>query len=165
MGLKPGVANLSPQARSTTFVVFTLGESEYALPLDRIAEVLRMVAVTPLPGTSDPVAGVIDLRGRVIPVLDLRIRLGVPALTPDLRTPILVARDGDRVVGLIADEVVGMLGVPAGDLHGPESLGRTTVEIDAVARADGRLILILDLAAVCAVLDDVTIPNGDRADG
>jgi purine-binding chemotaxis protein CheW len=165
VGLKPGIASVSTQTRLATFVVFTLGDSEYALPLDRILEVLRMVAVTPLPGAPASVAGVIDLRGRVIPVLDLRTRLDLPPLAHTLRTPILIARGGDRVVGLIADEVVEMLGVFEDDIDGPETLGRTTAAIDAVARADGRLIMILDLEAICGVLDGVAIPSGDHPDG
>ena len=159
MAVHSGVRRASRDDRSSTLVLFRLGEADYALPLDRVVEVLRMVAITPVPESPRAVAGVIDLRGRVIPVLDLRRRLGMPDRAYDLRTPILVAEDERRVVGLVADEVVQMLPVPAEAIDGPETLGRPAAAVEAVARPGGRLVLVLDLAAVCDVLDEVVIPD------
>ncbi len=165
MAVQTGVRRASRDDRSSTLVLFRLGDVDYALPLDRVVEILRMVAITPVPESPRAVAGVIDLRGRVIPVLDLRRRLGMADRPYDLRTPILVAEHDGRVVGLVADEVVQMLPVPAEEIDGPETLGRPAPAVEAVARPGGRLVLVLDLAAVCDVLDEVVIRSVGHGQG
>src|SRR5437660_1615747 len=72
------------------FVVFRLHAREYALPVGQVVEVLHMVAMTPLPEAPAWLPGLIDLRGQVIPILDLRTRLGLRPQAPDLDTAIVV---------------------------------------------------------------------------
>jgi purine-binding chemotaxis protein CheW len=94
-------------------VVVRLQGIEHALPVEHVVEVLRMVAITPLAEAPPWLLGVIDLRGRVIPVVDMRRRLGMPQREPDLSTPILVVRSRSVTAGLVADEVVEVLALPA----------------------------------------------------
>jgi purine-binding chemotaxis protein CheW len=153
------------QEEMATLIVFSLDDAEYALNVEKIVEGLRMVAITPIPESPDSVCGVINLRGRVIPILDLRRRLGLTPRPFDLRSPILVADDQDRFVGLVVDEVVQMLTLPANAIDGPEALGRSRQAVSAVARTGERLILILDLECVCTVLDGVVIPEDALDEG
>jgi purine-binding chemotaxis protein CheW len=132
------------------WVVFRLAEHEYALRLESVSEVLRMVAITPLPESPPWLAGVINLRGRVIAVTDLRLRLGLPAPAPGLNTPIIVVEAAGRQMGLIADSVVEVLtnAAEAADLPfsmpgtGPARLALATL------RAGDRLITVLDLGSL-----------------
>jgi purine-binding chemotaxis protein CheW len=144
---------------TATLIVFSLGDAEYALPVQQIVEALRMVAITPMPESPESIAGVINLRGRVIPILDLRRRLGLPPCPFELRNPILVAADNRRFVGLVVDEVVQMLTLPTNAIDGPEALGKARQSVSSVARTGDRLIMILDLGSVCTVLDGVVIPE------
>lgn len=135
-------------------VVFRLDQQEYALPVERVSEVLRMVAIAPVPDAPAWVRGVINLRGRVVTIVDLRARLGLPAAAYDLTTPIIVAGTGAGQVGLVADVVTELLTLPGSaiDPAGDMDAGRA---VSAVARAGDRLILIFDLEHVRARSEDL----------
>src|SRR5262245_19962235 len=111
-----------PQVPGTTrhtLVVFELDGREFALPIEDIAEILQMVLITPVPEVPPWVAGVVNLRGRVIPVIDLRTRLGIEPRTPSLNTPLLIAEQGTRKLGLIADAVRDVIVVDDDALEQP----------------------------------------------
>jgi purine-binding chemotaxis protein CheW len=129
-------------------VIFQLDGRDHALAVENIVEIVRMVEVTPVPEAPDWVPGVIDVRGRVIPVMDLRRRLGFPPKEPGLRTPIIVASSEDRMVGMIADNVSEMLSLPPQAVEMPEEKG--DMPVMAMARAGERLIVVLDLEQLCA---------------
>jgi purine-binding chemotaxis protein CheW len=136
-----------------TLVVFELDGREFALPIQDIAEILQMVLVTPVPEVPPWVAGVVNLRGRVIPIVDLRTRLGIATRPPELNTPILVAEQGTRKLGLIADAVRDVVSLADAALEPPPELGTGDGHEDAVAALaqDGeRLIVVLDLERVTA---------------
>ena len=127
------------------WVVFRLAEHEYALRLESVSEVLRMVAITPLPEAPPWLAGVINLRGRVIAVTDLRLRLGLPPREPGLNTPIIIVEEAGRQLGLIADAVVEVLTRPAEATDLPAGLTGPSRLAQATRREGDRLITVLDL--------------------
>ncbi len=135
-------------------VVFELDDHEFALPIEDIAEILQMVLVTPVPEVPPWVVGVINLRGRVIPIVDLRTRLGMEPRSPRLDTPILVAERATLKLGLIADAVRDVISVPEDMLVPPADGGGVEIghtdAVSAVARIEDRLIVVLDLARVTA---------------
>jgi purine-binding chemotaxis protein CheW len=135
---------------ATQLVVFRVAGSEFGLPVESVGEILRMVAIAPVPEAPEWLPGVINLRGKVIPVVDLRVRLGLPREAPRLNTPILVAEAGGQAVGLIADSVTELLTVPLDAVEPPDERVGEAGAVKAVARAGERLILIFDLERVCA---------------
>jgi purine-binding chemotaxis protein CheW len=137
-------------AAATELVVFRIDKSEYALPVENVAEILRMVAIAPVPEAPHWLAGVINLRGKVIPVIDLRTRLGLPGLEVGLNTPIIVAETEGQLVGLVADSVTELLSVPLDSVEPPDARVGNANAVEAVARAGERLLLIFDLERVCA---------------
>jgi purine-binding chemotaxis protein CheW len=137
-------------ADATQLVVFRIEKSEYALPVGNVGEILRMVAIAPVPEAPEWLAGVINLRGKVIPVIDLRTRLGLPAQPVGLNTPIIVAEHEGQMVGLVADSVAELLTVPLDAVEPPDARVGTANAVEAVARSGERLILILGLERVCA---------------
>jgi purine-binding chemotaxis protein CheW len=132
---------------TTKLVLFQLHGRDHALLVDQIVEIVRMVEITPVPDSPDWLAGVINVRGRVIPVMDLRLRLGLDAKEPGLRTPIIVAETEGRMLGLIADFVSEMLSLPPQAIEVAEEHGDSP--ISAMAQAGERLIVILDLDRLC----------------
>jgi purine-binding chemotaxis protein CheW len=130
-------------------VVFKVDRSEYALPVSNVGEILRMVAISPVPEAPAWLPGVINLRGRVIPVIDLRTRLGLPAVPVGVNTPILVTEAEGHTVGLVADAVNELLTVPLDDIAPPDELAAHGNTVESVARAGDRLILIFDLGQIC----------------
>ena len=128
----------------TSVILLRLEGQTYALPLGCVVEVVRMAALAPVPDAPPHVLGLLDLRGRVVPVLDLRRRLGLAPAEPGLSTPICVVEAGGRCFGLVADAVTDVR-----PLTGPvEQFGGAPEDgpVAGVAHVDGRLVSVLDPA-------------------
>ena len=130
----------------TQLVVFRLQTREYALPVSGVAEVLRMVALTPVPEAPPWLPGVMNRRGFVIPVVDLRARLGMETATPSLNTPIIIATIPGQLFGLIADAMVEVLSLPGSAIERFDRQQADHNAVCALARTGQRLIMILDPA-------------------
>src|SRR5262249_59623694 len=90
----------------------SLDSHEYAVPVQNVIEVLRMAALRPLPEAPPFIAGLLNLRGRGIVVLDLRKRLGLPAKEPDPTSQIVIVKTKNEPLGLTADEVREIITLP-----------------------------------------------------
>jgi len=128
-------------------LVFTIADSAYAIPVERVREIVRMRALTPVPRVPAEVVGVIALRGEVVQVVDLRIYLGLPAQEVGRRTRIIVMHgDDDRVTGVLVDAVREVQRVPEDDVRPASSS-----EADAVSElflSGEEFVSILDLDRV-----------------
>jgi purine-binding chemotaxis protein CheW len=156
--VRPRESTAAPRVR---LLVFRLNGREHALPLEHVVEVFRVVAVTPLPEAPPWVCGVMDVRGRVIPVVDLRERLGMPAREPDLSTPIVVVETGGVAAGLVADEVVEVLALPGEAVEPPDPAAGTARLVTSLARSGDRLVLVLDTEALCEGSGDLATLGSD----
>lgn len=148
-GVAPGQLREPTSAPPVRLLVFRLNDREHALPLEHVVEVFRMVAVTPLPEAPPWMLGVMNVRGRVIPLIDLRVRLGMPPREPDLSTPIVVVETGGATAGLVADEVVEVLALPDEAVEPPDRSAGSTRVVSSLARLGDRLVLVLDTEALC----------------
>ena len=146
-------------------VTFRLAGREYAISVWDVVEVLRMVAVTPLPEASRWVDGVLDYRGRVIPVMDGRARLGLARRARDLSMSIVVVHSGGRVVGIVVDEAVGVVALPQGAVQPAGEVVGGLTAVSAVVRQGERLALLLDSAWLCAATDEVMAVAGSAGAG
>jgi purine-binding chemotaxis protein CheW len=120
-------------------VIFQLGGEEYALPIARVREILRPGAITRLPSAPAHVRGITNVRGRIVPVVDLREMLGLGASETTARSRILLVELAQRVVGVLVDAVSQVLRFPS------TAVSQVEGEADAVARLDDRLIIVLDV--------------------
>jgi purine-binding chemotaxis protein CheW len=132
------------------FVVFRLHEGSYGLPLENVSEVVRMVAITSVPRAPEWLLGVINVRGRVVPIIDLRLRLGLSPRTAELNTPVIVVQVKGRIVGLVVDRTEEVISLPPEAITPPDDLTVRARPVQAVANRNGELILILDLPRVVA---------------
>ncbi|MBI3967336.1 MAG: chemotaxis protein CheW [Chloroflexi bacterium] len=125
-----------------------LGGETYGVEISRIQEIIRMQPITRVPNGPAFVEGVTNLRGRVIPVLDLRQRFGLVATEPTRRSRIVVAELGPHTVGLVVDAVTEVLRILADAVEPPSALVTTADStcLRGVAKMDDRLILLLDLS-------------------
>ena len=148
----PHAQNSAPGTVRHTLVVFGLDDREFALPIEDIAEIVPIVLITPVPEVPPWVEGVINLRGRVIPIVDLRKRLGMEPRRHELNTPILIAEQGTRKLGLIADTVRDVVSLGDDELEAPAEVGVEEMghadAVSAVGRLGDRLIVVLDLTRV-----------------
>ena len=140
---RPGGRDERP-VHAQRLLVFQLAGAPYALPIERVREIVRRRPITPIPRLPAELLGVIALRGRVIEVIDLRQRLGLPAGDPDRRSRIVVAHDGEgRVAGLLVDAVEAV--VPAGEMAPVDGAAGS---VEGLSRIGRRFVSIVDLDRV-----------------
>ena len=125
-------------------VVFSLGDEEFGVPITLVQEIIRYGAPRPIPGSPAHVEGVINLRGRIIPVVDLRARLRLAGERSADAKVVIVALD-DLTVGVVVDEVREVLTL-ADDVCEPAPPGTDDAAyVEAVGKLDGRLVVLLDM--------------------
>jgi purine-binding chemotaxis protein CheW len=128
-------------------VCFSVGEIKYAADAGSVCEVIRMVEITPVPDAPSFIAGIINLRGRIIPVIDLRKRLRVPKVSNDLNAVILIAEIDEKKVGVVVDQVCSVLNVPGSSIDSPDSeIGHPLGDLSGVAKLPDGVLLILDFS-------------------
>ncbi|MBP8291105.1 MAG: purine-binding chemotaxis protein CheW [Chromatiaceae bacterium] len=140
----------APAGAARQFLTFELAETEYGLDILKVREIRVWEPVTPLPNTPPFVKGVINLRGSVVPIIDLRERLGLPPRSYGPRTVVIVVNvtqdEREKVMGMVVDAVCdehllqdGLISLPP-DLGGP--IGSAFVA--GLAEVQGRMIVLLD---------------------
>jgi purine-binding chemotaxis protein CheW len=127
-------------------VVFSLGE-QYGVPIVQVQEIVRVGHITRVPNSPPYMEGVINLRGRVLPVLNLRKRLGLPGKELTKASRVVVSEVGQKVIGLLVDSVLHVLKMPASSIEEPpeDVLEVDTDYITGVSRLQDRLVIMLDL--------------------
>jgi purine-binding chemotaxis protein CheW len=134
---------------------FRVGDQEYSVDIMSVREIRGWTRATSLPHSPAYVRGVINLRGTVLPVIDLARRLGLPSGEITDRNVIIVVNIEDRTVGLLVDAVSDILSIPHDELAPPPDLAadRSQTFISALTIVDGRMIRVLDLGSVMPALD------------
>lgn len=136
-------------------VVFQLGAEFYGVDIARVHEIIRLQTITRVPRAPAFVEGVINLRGKVIPVVDLRRRFGLESSEHTRASRIVVVEIGDNVVGVIVDGVSEVLRVTGASIEPPSPVvaGIESEYIYGIARLDDRLVILLDLDRVLVLAD------------
>lgn len=127
------------------YLVFLLDERHFALHLTAIDRVLRAVDITPLPQAPDLALGVINVQGRVVPVLSLRRRFDLPGRDLGLSDRIIIAHAAGSEVALLVDEVVGVITPMDSDVTPAERILAGLTNLDVVVKSPEQLILVHDL--------------------
>ena len=146
------------------YVLFHVGGAEYALPAAEVLQLESFEGATRVPGASGHVEGLVHVRGRVVPVVDLRARFGVPAGGRTIESRVIVVECGGRTVGLLADSAREILKLDPGEFRPPPDLvvEQSSRFVRAVARAGGRIIMLIDAGRVIGE----EAPHGEqRVDG
>ena len=135
------------------FISFTVAEEEYGLELLGVREVIRVREITRLPLAPSFIRGIINLRGDVIPIIDLRERLGLDAQEATAMTRVIVVQVEGQLLGMVVDSASQVVRIPAEHIEqAPLLLGRLSRELIAgVGKIDDRLVTLLDVSAVLGV--------------
>lgn len=128
-------------------VGFRIGRESYGVPITSLHEIVRVPEITAVPDAPDYMEGVINLRGKIVSVLDLRKRLGETQVTPNKRNRILVLEHKGRLSGLIVDSASEVLKIPQTDIEPPptEFLEGGLNCVTGLGKYHGRLIVLLDM--------------------
>jgi len=139
-----------PPAPEIELLSFRLADEEYSVDIMSVREIRGWTRATPLPHAPPHVRGVINLRGTVLPVIDLSVRLGMAPVPGNARNVIIVVQLGNQTTGLLVNAVSDILSVPRSALQPPPDLLADAEQgfIEALTIVDGRMIRVLDLQAV-----------------
>jgi purine-binding chemotaxis protein CheW len=131
-------------------VSFKVGDAEFGVDILRVQEINKMMKLTMVPNTPPFVEGVINLRGRIIPVINLRARLGLEEKEYDSKTRIIVVDLYDKTIGFIVDEVKEVLRIPKSITEPPPEIvsGVDSEYITAIGKLEDRLLILLDLTKI-----------------
>jgi purine-binding chemotaxis protein CheW len=150
-----------PGNKDVTLIVLELDGRWFALPINTVNEVIRMVAIAPLPDAPEWVAGVINVRGEVLPVIDLRTRLGLDRRPYRLDTPIFVVTAFGRLMAVVPDAAVEVAELPTSALDPPDELNGDDHAIGLLARVGGRVVPVLVLERICDGAQSLALPRDD----
>jgi purine-binding chemotaxis protein CheW len=137
-----------------------LDDVRYAVEADRVAEIAPRVLVTPLPDAPSPVLGVITVRGKLVPVVDLRGRLGHAAREPRVEDHFVIAIGARRTVALVADRALGLRDIRVSELRPPVLPSQ---QIAGIAVLPDGLVLLQDLDRVLSLDEERAIDRGIEA--
>jgi purine-binding chemotaxis protein CheW len=151
-------------------LVFRLGSEEYGVDILKVQEIRGYDKVTPLPSAPDFLKGVVNLRGIIAPVLDLRVKFGLPEPSYDAFTVVIILRIAGRVIGIVVDAVADVVALTAEQVKPAPPLGSL---VDAsflagLATHDDRMVLLLDIEKFLStreldLLGEAVAPAGGAA--
>ncbi|MBZ5526920.1 MAG: chemotaxis protein CheW [Acidobacteriia bacterium] len=127
---------------------FRIGEESYGIPISMVREIVRVPNITAVPNAPETILGVINLRGKIVPVMDLRKRFGLGELHADKKSRILVVDLENRLLGLFVNSASEVLKIPSSEVEPPASMfsDGESGYVTGVGKLKGRLIILLDIA-------------------
>jgi purine-binding chemotaxis protein CheW len=147
------------------FLIFELGGQRYGLAVPDVREIVRAVPPVPLPGAPAVVEGVINVRGRVVPVLDLRRRLRLPSRPLEYTDHLVIARVDDRLVAVRVDRVLDLVRTAPADVEEVGGVATDGPSVARIARLPGELVFIPDLRTLLSPTEtaalDYALPAGE----
>ncbi len=142
-------------------VTFKLGSEEFGVDILKVQEINKMMSITKIPNAPNFIEGVINLRGKIIPIVDLRKRLGFKNQEYDKSTRIIVVELDGLVLGFIVDSVSEVLRIPENTIEPPPSMvaGIESEYIEGVGKLDDRLLILLELKKIFSSPEKKDIEN------
>ena len=150
------------------YLTFHIGEEDYAISISHVTEIIGMLKITEVPQTPDYIKGVINLRGKVIPVMDIRLRFGMPARDYDERTCVIVVHFKENIVGLVVDTVSEVLDIPEDDVENSQNFNQSTDNnfICGMGKINEQIKMIIDVNALLfrddELLDEISGTNDEQ---
>ncbi len=140
-------------------VTFKLENDEFGVDILKVQEINRMMSITRIPNAPDFIEGVINLRGKIIPIVDLRKKLGFPSKEYDKATRIIVIELEGIVLGFVVDSVSEVLRIPRNTIEPPPSIirGIESEFIEGVGKLEDRLLILLELKKIFTQSEHRTI--------
>lgn len=137
------------------FLTFSLGEEEFGISIRHVTEIIGIQRITVMPDVAEFIKGVINLRGRVIPVIDMRLRFDFPEREYDERTCIIVVNHDNSSVGLIVDTVAEVIDIDDGSIDSPPQLASESSRefIEGLGRVDDEVKILLNIHKVLGGVD------------
>ena len=151
-------------AQDVQLVIFKLANEDYGLPIQKVQEINRMVPVTKLPQTPEFMEGIINLRGRVIPVVDLRKRFGLAVKPHEDDTRIMIIDIDGQTVGIIVDAVNEVVQMPGASIEPPPPTFILEAQyIEGIGKMEDRLVILLNIDRVITSQEAIQLKQAARS--
>ena len=146
---------------SNRFLTFYLEEEVYGVHISDVKEIIAMMKTTPVPKTPKYIHGVMNLRGNIIPVVDMRLKFDMPSVPPQMYTAIVIIQLAEKLIGFIVDKVEEVINVDEEHISIPPEFGGhiDTKFIKNMAQHKQRVIMILDLFALFGEEELIMVQN------
>lgn len=144
-----------------SLVGFAVGDVYYAIPIGCVKEIINPISLTKLPYLPEAISGVVDHRGEVVPIVDLRARFGVSQFEERRRTKWILVDAGGKTIGLIVDRVTGVFGTGGSSLRPAPTLGggEEVRGIAGVTSHDGTMVFVLDVNRLETIADSLQVAD------
>jgi len=134
-------------------VSFNIGEEQYGVDILKVHEIIRMVTITQVPDSPSYMEGIINLRGKIIPIVDLRLRMGIAKKEYDKGTRVIIVDISGKVMGFIVDSVNEVLRIPKSITEPPPTM---TTQIDSdfitsIAKMENNIVILLNLEKILSI--------------
>lgn len=141
------------------FLAFTLGREEYCIDILKVQEIRGYETVTPIPNTPAFMKGVVNLRGLIVPIIDLRIKLELEMVTYDQFTVVIILSICGRIVGVVVDSVSDVIALAADEIKEAPQLGAAikTDYINGLVTLDERMLIIIDIEKLATMEEIVSL--------
>lgn len=146
-------------------LTFSLGKEEYGLPILKVKEIIGMMEITHVPQTPDFIKGVVNLRGKIIPIMDLRLKLAMQEREYNERTCIIVVEvkinDAKRLMGIVVDTVSEVINIQQNDIEPPPEY-QTKVDkgfLTGMGKIKGKVVMLLNIEQIVNCNEMVTLLN------
>lgn len=149
------------------YLMFSLGEEHYGIPILKVNEIIGMMAVTHVPQTPKAIKGIINLRGKIIPIMDLRLKFSMDERAYDEQTCIVIVETTNEknkgFVGIIIDKVSEVVNIDSSDIEPPPSYGSDleTNFLLGVGKVKDKVVLLLDIRSIINSQELIQITNGE----
>ena len=152
------ITEAEEDTQSGRFLTFNLDKEYYGIEIKFVTEIINMMPITTIPGLPDYIKGIINLRGKIIPVMDVRLRFNKPVLEYNDRTCVIVALIDNMDIGFIVDSVAEVLTIPETDIVDPPEINKSSNRfIKGIGKVGEEIKLLLDFNSMINCSDETLI--------
>ena len=147
------------------YLTFFLGDEEYGIEILKVQEIIGLLRITPVPNTPAHMRGVINLRGKVVPVVDIRGRFGMSTVEATKQTCIIVVRTGEAEIGAVVDRVSAVVSIKAEEIEETPQMGASvdTSYLLGIGKTESRVRLLLDIERVVSEVGEALPVAGPQS--
>jgi purine-binding chemotaxis protein CheW len=162
-----GNQSITVDPRAGKYLTFFLASEEYGVEILKVQEIIGRMPITPVPLTSKYILGVINLRGKIHPIMDLKIKFGMDKTEITDETCIIVIKTSSLMMGILVDKVSEVMNVASGDIEDTPSFGSDVNPeyLLGVGKTGGRVRLLLDIEKVITATDIIHMKKAAEANG
>ena len=164
LGFEAEVLDGEESSQNNKYLLFNMGDEIFGIALTDVTEIVEMQQITEVPDMAVFIKGVINLRGRVIPLMDLRLRFGIDEREYDDRTCVIVVRLNEMVVGVIVDTVAEVYDIPDSDIDPTPTFEGSSADatcVSGLAKVDDRVAIFIDVHQLLHRTEPAALTTGE----